>query len=219
MSEQNTGVPTSEAGSRANIFYGLARALEPPRNWAIDLPYLLARSIGTSADPAGVLGMQLSDQIHELIADREPAAVEHARLFLGPFEILVPPWGSFYLEDEPRLMGPTSNYAGRAFADSGLAPGGKLKDAPDHVTHELEFMYFLAFNEATTGDLIWRDRQVLFWREHLGRWLPMFAESLEHAAVLPFYQTLAATIAEVCRFENESWEAIPAGEDLKTGIT
>ena len=193
MSEQIEGVLDSSAGIRANVFYALARALEPPRKWDTELPDLLADS----------LGAELSHLATKILENRELAEIAHAKLFLGPFEILVAPWGSFYLEEEPRLMGSTSYYAARAYAEAGLAPGQELKDAPDHVTHELEFMYFLAFNEATTGDPEWSERQERFWREHLGCWLPEFAEALADAAVHPFYQDLAQTISTVCVSESD----------------
>jgi len=189
------------ASSRVNVFYALARALEPPRRWDADLPGLLASSLGAMPEPLPKLGAELSCQVSEILEDPEQAAIDHAKLVLGPFEILAAPWASFYLEEEPRLMGPTSLYAARAYAEAGLAPGEKLKDAPDHVAHELEFMYFLAFSEATTGDSVWVDRQAAFWQEHLGRWLPKFAEALADAAVHPFYRTLAETITGISVFE------------------
>lgn len=193
MSEPPIEVLDSQAAGRANVFYALARILEPPLTWDGELPSLI--------DSA--LGPELSAQVTEMFEDRESAAVAHAKLFLGPFEILVAPWGSFYLEEEPRLMGPTSHYVAGAYAEAGLAPGEKLKDTPDHVKHELEFMYFLAFNEATTGDPVWAERQERFWQEHLGRWLPRFAEELEKADIHPFYRALAETVSDLCVTEND----------------
>jgi TorA maturation chaperone TorD len=212
MPEQINVALDPVASSRANVFYVLARALEPPRTWDEDLPGLLVSSFGAMPEPLPELGAKLYSQVAEILGDREQAAIDHAKLFLGPFEILVAPWASFYLEEEPRLMGPTSHYAARAYADAGLAPGEKLKDAPDHVTHELEFMYFLAFSEATTGDPAWTDRQDLFWQEHLGRWLPKFAEALAEAAAHPFYQTLAEMITGICVFESDVLAVVPPAE-------
>ena len=203
MAEQPIRVLDSAAATRANVYYGLARALEPPKNWQADLPQLLAEVLAAMPEPLPELGERLASQVDHLLEDREQAGVAHARLFLGPFEILAAPWATFYLEDEPKLMGPTSQYAARAYAEAGLAPGEKLKDTPDHVAHELEFMYYLAFNQATTEDAVWEDRQMRFWREHLGRWLPKFAEAVTNAAVHPFYNALAATIEGICIVERE----------------
>lgn len=197
MSEETIVLDTA-AGARANVFYALARALETPRKWDPDLPGLVSQAFDPMPDPLPALGGNLAAQLAGLMRDREQVAVAHAKLFLGPFEILAAPWASFYLEDEPRLMGPTSEYAASAYAAAGLAPGTKLKDAPDHITHELEFMYFLAFNEATTGNGEWVDQQSRFWREHLGQWLPRFADAVAVADVHPFYGALAAAIKGVC---------------------
>lgn len=203
MTEQPINVLDSAAASRANMYYTLARALEPPKNWKRDLPQLFTGTLGAMPEPLPELGELLGSQVADLLEDREQAEVAHAKLFLGPFEIFAAPWACFYLEDEPQLMGPTSQYVAQAYADAGLAPGDKLKDTPDHVTHELEFMYYLAFSQATTEDAVWADRQMRFWREHLGRWLPKFANAVANAAVHPFYDALAETIMHVCTVEAE----------------
>ena len=203
MTEQPISVLDSVAASRANVFFALARALEPPKNWNADLPQLLAGSLRAMPEPLPELGEQLASHVTDLLEDREQVEVEHAKLFLGPFEILAAPWACFYLEDEPQLMGPTSQYDAAAYAEAGLAPGDKLKDAPDHITHELEFMYYLAFSQATTEDTVWSERQARFWREHLGRWLPQFASAVADVAVHPFYKALADTIKRVCTVEAE----------------
>jgi TorA maturation chaperone TorD len=39
-------------------------------------------------------------------------------------------------------------------------------------------MYFLAFEEANSGDAVWHSRQARFWRDHLGQWLPRLAHQI-----------------------------------------
>jgi len=209
MDEQATIGLDMAASLRANLYFALARALEPPRVWREDLPGLLTEAFGRMASPFPELGGRLSAHFSDLLEDRDQVAVAHAKLFLGPFEILAAPWASFYLEEDPRLMGPTSQYAAMAYADAGLAPSEKLKDAPDLVTHELEFMYFLAFNEATTGDQEWNDRQRRFWQEHLGSWLPRFAHAVAKEEIHPFYDTLAEALAAACSLEEEEMGPTP----------
>ena len=203
MTEQPISVLDSVAATRANVYYALARALDQPNNWDSDLPQILVEAMAPMPEPLPALGERMASHVSRLIEDREQASIAHAKLFLGPFEILAAPWACFYLEDEPKLMGPTSQYAAQAYADAGLAPSEKRKDTPDHVTHELEFMYYLAFNQATTEDAQWEERAVRFWRDHLGRWLPRFADAVADAAVHPFYDVLAATIKGVCTVEAE----------------
>ena len=50
---------------------------------------------------------------------------------------------------------------------------------------------------------MWTDRQGRFWQEHLGRWLPRFADALADAAIHPFYDLLAETIKSLCTVEAE----------------
>ncbi len=211
MDEQGTLVSGSTAGSRANLYFTLARALEPPRNWTDETPGLFLGGFDGMGSPLDVLGERLASKARDLLEDRDPVAIAHAKLFLGPFQILAAPWASFYLEDDPRLMGPSSQYAAMAYADAGLAPSEKLRDAPDHVTHEMEFMYFLAFSEATTGDHEWADRQGRFWREHLGQWLPRFAQAVAQEKIHPFYNTLAEALATACALEEEELGPTQAG--------
>jgi len=192
----------SYAGRRANAYYAFARAFEAPGRWHNDLPGVLETSLSAFDPPLPDMGRGLADQVRTLLPHREEVAVAHARLFLGPFEIQVAPWASFYLEEEPRLMGPVSQYAAAAYAAAGLAPGDNLRDAPDHVTHELEFMYFLAFSEATTSEEIWSEHQRRFWREHLGRWLPRFSAAVANADPPLFYKTLAEALEAFCALER-----------------
>ena len=184
------------------MYHGLTRALDLPGDWQEDLPDTLREVFAAQEEPLSGLGAKLSLQAQEALEDPEAATVAHSKLFFGPFEILAAPWASFYLDDEPLLMGATSQYAAMAYAEAGLAPSGALKDAPDHVSHELEFMYYLAFGSARTGEPIWHDRQVRFWRQHLGQWLPRLAEAMAKAEVHPFYDTLAETLIAVSQSED-----------------
>jgi TorA maturation chaperone TorD len=190
------------AAARPNVYFGLAAAFGPPESWDRELSELLARATADLPDPLPGLGADLAAHMERLLDDRGAAVLDYARLFFGPFEILAAPWASFYLEDEPRLMGPSSAYAAHAYAEAGLTPKGDSREAPDHVTRELEFMYFLAFEEARTGDAVWTSRRTRFWREHLGRWLPEFADAIGKVDVDPFWATLAETIQEVCALEG-----------------
>ena len=127
----------------------------------------------------------------------------YAKLFLGPFEIQAPPYASMYLEPEGRLMGEVSRYVIDAFSEAGLTQRSEPREIPDHICHELEFMYFLAFQEVATGDAVWAERQQRFWREHLRHWLVPFATRMSDADLHPFYGELARLTLDFARTENE----------------
>lgn len=128
------------------------------------------------------LAYEMGEGLSGEAARGDALSIAHAKLFLGPFEVLAAPWASVYLDPEQRLMGPFSRYAAEADAEAGLGPGDGPSDAPDHVTRELEFMYFLTFQEPTTGGPTWLERQQRFWHEHLGLWLPKLADVVKEAA-------------------------------------
>lgn len=160
---------------RANAFHALATAYTPPGSWPDDLADILTTAFLPFGGEVAALSGALSTLLGQEDNAAETLAPAHARLFIGPFDIQAPPWASLYLDPEKQLMGESSRYAAEAYAEAGLGPVEGPTDAPDHVTHELEFMYFLAYQEHSTGDPAWLERQVSFWKEHLGIWLPQFA--------------------------------------------
>jgi len=191
------------AAARANACYALSRAFDRPDNWPRELGNLLADAFAPQGGTMAKLAREMGEGLSGEAARGNALSVAHAKLFLGPFEVLAAPWASFYLDPEQRLMGPFSRYAAEAYAEAGLGPGDGPSDAPDHVTRELEFMYLLAFQEATTGDPTWLERQQRFWHEHLGLWLPKLADVVEGAAAgSAFYLRLGKLTREFCEWES-----------------
>lgn len=83
----------------------------------------------------------------------------------------------------------------RAF---GFHLGGAVRERPDHIAVELEFMHGLTLKEAyalETGAAdhaeICVEGQQKFLRDHLGRWVGLFAQSVAHNAPDPVYVSLA----------------------------
>jgi TorA maturation chaperone TorD len=127
--------------------------------------------------------------------DLELLKIDYTRLFVGPFKLLAPPYGSFYLEDK-KLMGDSTIDVKKCYDDEGLDI--VIKDAPDHIIMELEFLYYLVAKqiEATKdGNLqmlqTCQQKQYSFLQVHLGRWLPAFAENIQKNAQTEFYGDLA----------------------------
>ncbi len=124
--------------------------------------------------------------------------MEHARLFIGPYSLLAPPYGSVYLESERKIMGNSTMDVINRYRQSGLIVAEDFKDAPDHIAAELEFMHFLIFkameaanqgdvNGIVTGLL----NQQSFLEQHLGAWVHEFAGNVVENAKTPFYRNLA----------------------------
>ncbi len=121
--------------------------------------------------------------------------VDFAELFVGPYKLLAPPYGSVYLEDGG-IMGESSIDAKNRYESEGLDI--VIKDAPDHITVELEFMYYLISKQieaSKEADLQLLQsslhKQASFLQSHLGRWIAEFAENVKKNASTEFYRNLA----------------------------
>ena len=73
--------------------------------------------------------------------------VDFAKLFVGPYQLMAAPYGSVYLDDGRTLMGDSTFDVKNRYREEGLDTAKDFKDAPDHITAELEFMYYLVFKE------------------------------------------------------------------------
>ena len=124
--------------------------------------------------------------------------VDYARLFVGPYTLLAPPYGSVYLEPECRMMGNSTMDVVKRYHQSGLVVAEGFKDAPDHIAAELEFMHFLIFKaieDANKDDIecviLCLLNQQSFLADHLGAWIQEFAVNVTENAKTSFYQNLA----------------------------
>jgi len=125
----------------------------------------------------------------------ESLIIDFTRLFVGPFKLLAPPYGSVYLEDS-RIMGESTVNVRNWYEKEGLDV--VINDAPDHIAMELEFMYYLAVKQiqATRQEnlqdmQLYAEKQKSFLRSHLAGWIAEFAENVQKNAQTEFYKNLA----------------------------
>ena len=125
--------------------------------------------------------------------------VDYSRLFVGPYNLLAPPYGSVYLEGRRKIMGESTIDVLRQYSKAGLNMSSGFKDAPDHIAAELEFMYYLIFRQikamlATDSNLLNMNlnQQREFIEHHLGSWIEEFSGEIESHAETGFYRNLAA---------------------------
>jgi TorA maturation chaperone TorD len=184
--------------ARGEIYKGLSACFYLPdsglvpqlKQMEVNLAFL-----GSEALAAAVLmrsGLQRTENLESL-------QVEFARLFVGPYRLLAPPYGSVYLDGEWKIMGDSTLDVRKCYRESGLGIAETFKDAPDHIAAELEFMYFLVFSEidafqsAQENDVCeYLNRQKSFLEGHLGAWAGRFCAKVEKAAECDFYRYLSA---------------------------
>ena len=132
----------------------------------------------------------------------EALAVEHARLFIGPFQLVAPPYGSIYLDEAKTVMGDSTAKVAAFYHTCGLHLADDFHELPDHFAVELEFMSFLAFKQReaeAAGDKAAGRRFISLQREFLDRfllpWLEPFTSAVVIDAEAPFYQEIARCTA------------------------
>lgn len=130
--------------------------------------------------------------------DLERMRLDFARLFIGPYRLLAPPYGSIYLESRRSIMGRSTSDVIRFYNQAGLEIAPAYKEAPDHISVELEFMYYLIFKEIRMlkrQDFDCVEAFIVdqrdFLQDHLGPWIPAFLQIVKAEAHTDFYRHLA----------------------------
>ena len=128
----------------------------------------------------------------------EDLAVEYARLFVGPFGLKAPPYGSIYLDNDRTVMGPSTMETIRFYEEEGLARDEGFNELPDHIAVELEFMYYLIYKEVGALEkreperaLEYQRKQELFLGRFLGKWVQLFCRNIKDGTDNRFYLALA----------------------------
>jgi TorA maturation chaperone TorD len=150
-------------------------------------------------------------KMEEEIENLESLRVDYSKLFLGPFALLAPPYGSVYLEGERKVMGDSTIDARNRYREVGLDIAGDFKEVPDHILVELEYMYYLILKEIESienSDLHkatdYLKKQKGFLEDHLVVWVPEFADKIEENAETEFYKNLAKATKAFVKIENRN---------------
>jgi len=185
--------------ARAATYKLLSECYYPPGEETRKHVSDLSCNLKTLCSPA----LEAADRLEAALRTHEgfeELAIDHARLFVGPFALLAPPYGSVYLEGERRLMGDSTLAVGECYREDGLEVAAGFNGTPDHIAVELEFMHFLVVKEldalfAKQLDRAqnFRQKQRAFLQRHLAAWVPNFSRSVEEQAQTQFYRELAAT--------------------------
>lgn len=195
-----------QALRRAQVYRFLADAcLYPVENWSEDLPVL--QGILASLDTPG-----FDLRIPEM--DLEDLQAAHRRAFGVNGSLCYET--EYGLPHEYRQSQELADLAG-FYAAFGFQMGGPVRERPDHLAVELEFMHVLAFKEAIALQdglvehvEICVDAQRKFLGEHLGVWISLMADSLaRHAGDNPFTRLVRAT-ADFVQADADRLDARPA---------
>ena len=165
-----------------------------------DLRAGFAEAEGTPLDSFSELG--------RLVDEEMPG--EYNRLFATG--VAVPPYESSYGRID---KGISIGQIATLYAQFGVKVGAGEQELPDHAGTEAEFMALLcvleerARREGRVEEVasVGRARRV-FAEEHMGRWIPRFAERLGQATVHPFYRRLGELMSAWVAMDlaEHAWE-------------
>lgn len=128
----------------------------------------------------------------------EDVKIEFTKLFLGPFEVLVPPYGSCYIEGIKQIMQESSIKVKEFYNKYGIEVEEGFNDLPDHIVPELEFMYYLLYNEVehNENDEIsveeYRAASEDFFKKYFMKFALGLSEAINEKTELKIFQELAA---------------------------
>lgn len=139
---------------------------------------------------------------------------EYIRLFdVGAAGPPCPLYGGVYIGDRMKVM----EDATRFYNFFSLRVSPALRELPDHITTELEFLHYLTFREAEgrqhghdPSSLLRAQRDFL--ARHLCKWVPRLQARLAKQTTLPFFPALIRFAAAFFELD-QGYAAAAAGND------
>jgi TorA maturation chaperone TorD len=139
--------------------------------------------------------------------------IQFSKLFVGPYQLLAPPYGSVYLDDRRQIMGDSTLDVVKRYLAAGLAIDEGFKNPPDHIAAELEFMHALVIEELKglhngladeVTDCL--ELQSDFLACHIGQWIDAFSGLIIQETNLPFFRYLATATQQFIREDMQRLE-------------
>lgn len=191
---------TRRAVARSHVYETLARLLDYPdaelfediRNGTLSR----ALHVVLDAVDPDLVGAVNWVELSNCGTEPEDLAVEYTRLFdLGGSGPPCPLNGGLYGGARMKTM----EEAVRFYNHFGLTLSESPREMPDHLTTQLEFLHFLAFQEAEATEAdhdpgSYRRAARDFISRHPGRWVPQLRARLEQHAAFPFFRELVALL-------------------------
>ena len=183
--------------SRGDCFKLLAACFYEPEK-ALFIEEKLGENLGHLLEHISRDAQIAADRMQRALCEisQEKLSIDHASLFVGPFELIAAPYGSVYIDKKRTVMGESTLYAAKCYQEAGLSVD--IKEPQDHIAIELEFMYFLCGKEAAArqDNRIedadhFKDMQIRFYYNAMRPWVKEFCEAIQAGAKNEFYLNVA----------------------------
>ncbi len=133
--------------------------------------------------------------------DLQSVLIDYTRIFIGPYHVIAYPYSSVYFSNGVKtLYNETTAWVEKFYRTCGLSFQNTVKDMPDHIAVELEFLYSLKFKVNTllmegkteSGEHL-QHLYAEFIKNHFCIWVPKLCEKVISEAKDTYY-------AELCRW-------------------
>ncbi len=189
--------------------------LKPPSEEILDyLKGLNNVEISTTTDLVKGLELMKKGAGYE----QEKLALEHTRLFIGPYRLPAPPYESVYRTAERLVMQQPTIEVRKAYRQAGLEVRGIYTNPDDHICAELEFMEYLCGKTASSlknhdihEAIRYLEFQKKFLEEHLNKWVPVFTEDILKNTGQDFYKGAALLLRNFISAETGQIKEIILG--------
>lgn len=151
----------------------------------------------SSADLAALAGSAEAEDGCAAFAHEAPLDLrtDYTALFIGAFEMLAPPYASYYLDGAFQLGGPTTVAVERCYRQCGMVLAGEPRRPGDHLATMLEFVSAL-LERGSNGDEDAAGQAASFCRAYLNGWVREFARLTSSRAKTEFYRSVGEFAAE-----------------------
>ena len=152
-------------------------------------------------------------------ADLSALTDEYTRLFLGPKDLIAPPWESVYRGTERALFQESTLAVRQWYEQYGFEPAQLRHYPDDHISLMMHFLALLCERAVSAleqeKEEVYRDAmaaQLLFEQNHLLNWLDAYAADMEESETSLFYPQFAKAVAAMIRYDNALIMEIMGGE-------
>ena len=207
---------------RSDIYRALSSCYNPPGiGIGDDLKRLEAGLCATRSNAISQVVMMRSELNTGVTVD--DLKIQFAKLFIGPYQLLAPPFGSIYLDGKRQIMGDSTLNVVSRYLAAGLTVDEGFTNPPDHISAELEFMHVLITAELNYLHNGSADeaaeclvQQYEFLNSHLGQWVVAFTDLTIKETRLPYFRYLAVATQQFIKEEIQrlgetvaAWHARP----------
>ena len=115
--------------ARMKAYKGLSACYTLPLTGIVTRLKKLERQLAFLSSDAYTPAVLMRNEL-ENTENLEKLKVEFARLFIGPYRLAAPPYGSIYLDEERKIMGDSTIDVRRRYIESGLSLAGHVQGRP-----------------------------------------------------------------------------------------